>query len=782
MPLQDHQLWFEDADCLVHFCSPETSQRSASLRVPYEAVKRLNCHHLTENCLRICAVSPSIADGDTDTPPADHDEMRGHAAEKELYIPAPVDFTREQAYAYHITTRNFLAYAVGAPLVGERLSTALVTLWQRFEDWHLPAPLSGFTAYLDTQGYSHFAENAEHALACLNFAEAARLRDIWQEAFAHCVGMHERLDLSPEYAGLSRTSAAAITRASLEMDLHISRVKKATSSFLDEELGADSLGLSKPARDHLDHFRSFLYGFYVDKLGYFPPREGLGAKRRPWQGIYQDFQHLYDYLADNDSSCDWTSGRGLTGGICVIQNVRNFDARHGYSSLPHPLPLLPHLPKRTRRSLGSQTALKSLKLARANSVLDTASTATLSLDDATNSCNPDVLASPCVKAYQQFENQRVDVKLDVIEARKVRWLLIYGVLQLLTSVFGPPKLGPSTLKLSYSLCAMTNSSPPWADADDYTEERLETPAPISGLLVPEAQDDAEGRSSRISIHPDCEADNAYDYFAANTISRRDSHLSLSTVSTPLKTHESLTKTGSFRSSMHSSVQALQKSVVGSLTRRSSSRRGSIILEPERMSSCREMVTESPVDESEAEIDFKDESISVHSDTDGLWLQHPSQTPIRTASPAEIDESLFAFNFDFTPTDVETVLDQSQLDGFADELDTVLEDPEDYAISPSESEASSSSYASDDRGYDSSSYIADDELLATDLSSVDGDSSKRDSADSDSSALQAKPLPRQSSYRAPRRGVAFQNVYAGVNGGCYRPSGLAHVTTSQARAC
>jgi hypothetical protein len=43
-------------------------------------------------------------------------------------------------------------------------------------------------------------ECTDYALASLFYAEHYKLRDVWVDAFAHCVGMNESLVLSPEFS------------------------------------------------------------------------------------------------------------------------------------------------------------------------------------------------------------------------------------------------------------------------------------------------------------------------------------------------------------------------------------------------------------------------------------------------------------------------------------------------------------------------------------------------------------------------------------------------------
>lgn len=485
----------------------------------------------------------------------------------EFYIPAPASLSRDQAYEYHITTRNFFAYATLQPIVGEKLSAALINLLERIREWQpRTAALANFTNYCQQQGYEDVAHNVDHASACLILAEWAKLRDLWIESFVHCVAMHEQLDLSPEFEGLQNAKLMAlITRASLEMDLRVTRVIRALGSFLEEEMGPVHLGLAKPARDHLDRFRSFLHNYYVEKLGYFPPRHDGPWNKRLWLKMFHAFQHLYDYLSDKESSVDPTSGRGMTGGICVRQHVQGFDKRHGYDPLPHPLPLLPEVPAKSR-SAENQRGLRNFKVGRSDSRTNLKLSTREALSKATNSEDAEVMECELVQEYQRFERLKLEDKLSASEARKVRWLLIYGILQMLISITRAPKEVRDSETPSYPLCVLTGGFPPWPD--DQISAVQDKAARISaepGSMSETSPEEEHG----ISIRPDCDAENANAYFSAN-MSRRPSQIDISTATSPLRITSQISRAASIRSSVHSSVHALQRS----LSRRSSLRRSS----------------------------------------------------------------------------------------------------------------------------------------------------------------------------------------------------------------
>ncbi|KAK4890022.1 hypothetical protein LTR27_011241 [Elasticomyces elasticus] len=771
---KDTELWFEDGDCSVHLYTLGGSQRGPSLRLRYADVEALRCDYLTDQCLYICE-SPNSSpidmdDGASDSGYASSQITKRTSEQCELYIPAPADAKREQAYTYHLTTRNFFAYATKKPVVGEKLGSALADLLERMREWQpKTAALANFMSYCEEQGYLNMAGNADYALACLALAEDARLKDLWVESFVHCVGMFEKLHVSPEFEGLSNTTRALITRATLEMDLHIARVTRAVGSFLEEELGPENLGLTKPARDHLDQFRSFLHKYYVTKLGYFPPSEEGPWNKRLWTKMYHAFQTLYEYLVDNDSSIDRLNDRGVTGGICVVQNVQAFDERHGYTPLPHPLPLLPADPGK-RRATDAQKGLRSFMLGRGDSLAAQQMTSRQALTNAANRAVQEATPSDLVEEYQRFERQKLEEKLTVAEARKVRWLLIYGVLQMLISITRAPKEVRDTEAPTYPLCVLTLGGPSWIN--EASPERtkslpLRRPDAASAMLPqvqPETEPEADGR---LSIHPDCEAETAEDYFSGNTISRRASELSFDLTPSPLRITTQISKTASIRSSVHSGVHALHKSFIGGMSRRNSLRR---------------TVTARPVTKNESGGFCEIMVAGYGNGTDA------EEGPARSESLLSIVEtprdeyaSLAAFDFGLNEVNEEPVLEDFQ-------VDHILQGDvkPDHALTGLERSPSDGSLSmmSTNRSSNRSSmlYMAEYDSPATDYSPWESDESKRNSeiADGEAEAEMASPAVRPAlgstrhSYQQKELNfgvnMGLRNKSFTVTAGCYTPTG------------
>lgn len=118
----------------------------------------------------------------------------------DLYIPAPDHASREDSFDWHITTRNFFAFVMGKPLIGRSMGQAFIKLQERMKLFRSDADNQGdFLQYIEEQGYRDLVECTDYALASLYYAETYKLRPMWIDAFAHCVGMSDSLLLSPEF-------------------------------------------------------------------------------------------------------------------------------------------------------------------------------------------------------------------------------------------------------------------------------------------------------------------------------------------------------------------------------------------------------------------------------------------------------------------------------------------------------------------------------------------------------------------------------------------------------
>jgi hypothetical protein len=386
-----------------------------------------------------------------------------------LYLAAPKGADLEATIDHHLSIRNFFAWLYNVPMAGRTLGKSLVEL-KDLLDLHRPEHeernQTDIVTFADYQRYLDFRECVDHALAAMHFAERCQVEDLWIDAFAHCVGMgHRGLRTSLEYPTLSRASKNMISKARLEVDVRSDRVSRSVSKFFENDLSSAFLGLHQAAREHLDRFRSFLQSFYIERHGFWPPQdfEDEEIKKALYIELYSDFRSLYHHLVDNDSSSAMVDNVSHSGGVCTLQNIQAFDQRHSYDALPHPLPRLPTPPTLTTFSstskLGSLTMGKKRRAQR--EARDEQAMQAL-VDSSDRDWN--IMECLLVRRYSEFERLSVldDFEnVSLVDGRKVRWILIYAVLQTLITVMQAPKQVRNTEGLSYSLCCHTPKTMPW---------------------------------------------------------------------------------------------------------------------------------------------------------------------------------------------------------------------------------------------------------------------------------------------------------------------------------
>lgn len=278
--------------------------------------------------------------------------------------------------------------------------------------------------------------------------------------------------------------------------------------------------------------------------------------------MYFDFQNLYDYLVDTNSTTDFAQQGLASGGMCVLQNVDSFDKRHKFTPQPHPLPLLPVYTEPSKK-MDSQLALRQLTLASQHNKVNNVQSVSAALATATNSPRVALHKSSIVREYAHFErtysstlNQR-DEKVSVIDARKARWLLIYGTLQYLVSALRAPKEVRDTETADYPLCCLLPEQSSWPGSSQASTPSV-TSAVGPAVNVPHAIDEYlnSAQSDFTSIQPDCHRE---DYFSSRTSSQRGSvevpaplKISMPPSNPPSRTFGSISLSG--RSSRRNSVK------------------------------------------------------------------------------------------------------------------------------------------------------------------------------------------------------------------------------------
>ncbi|RYP16144.1 hypothetical protein DL767_010222 [Monosporascus sp. MG133] len=208
------------------------------------------------------------------------------------------------------------------------------------------------------------------------------------------------------------------------------------ASFLQEELSEVHLGLCPGARAHLERFRTLLRKFYAAELGCYPPpsidSHATVFEEDVFQAMRGGFEALYEYLVDKNLDISQGTPFKATGGICTLQIIDSFDRRHKFQTLSRSLPLLPEVETNGQRRMALLN--KHFRTSRSQQTK-----MHMALLKAANQSEPRILGNELVKAYQQFEKDSVysatkAEKLDnlgPVDARKVRWILIYSMYQAL---------------------------------------------------------------------------------------------------------------------------------------------------------------------------------------------------------------------------------------------------------------------------------------------------------------------------------------------------------------
>ncbi|KAL7943519.1 hypothetical protein V8C42DRAFT_109279 [Trichoderma barbatum] len=521
---RDPEIWERNGNCLIHLYAKGDSKRGPSFKLPFAALLFAGCLPLIEKFLVLEGLASRTAQ---EIEKWDQLHPRSTA---ELYIPAPPHATEKNAQRYHLAFRNLFAWVLGRPIVGETLGGALVALLHSMREFRSSSPagnVDDLLKYMRHAQYLNMAEEPVHAAAALHLAETFQLSDLYRRAFVHCVGMHDRLFYTSEYQLISAVSRTLVRRARLEMNAMLQQTSNRLRSFLDEELSETNMGIPAGTRAHLERFRSFLLSFYSAKLGYYPPK---AFSADLLSTMAEDFDALYELLVDNNYTVSDIIPSAAVGGICTEQLVQTFDQNNKFEPLKHPLPQLPQLeaPSDGLRCLSKFPFVE--KVVPGQRLVTIAALITAS--NWTEKC----FKNDLVQAYRRFEEDAIlspskadkSEKISLLEARKVRWVMVYAVHQVLRCATRKPAEVRGE-EASYHLTVSMKGTPPWSSTSHEAKKPLRIQTDIvasDDLVTKRAIKIQETPVDRIEIKPDI------DYFALTHKSRNPSLSTMSDNSSP----------------------------------------------------------------------------------------------------------------------------------------------------------------------------------------------------------------------------------------------------------
>lgn len=436
-------------------------------------------------------------------------DLSGPYASYDLYIPAPRHLKYDEVVDYYLTTRNFFAWMFEKPLVGTLLGSALCSLQDRMNEWRYDREENedDLLAYIDVQGYTDFRDCPDHALAVLHWSEQHQNNDVWIDSFVHCTGMNDRLVSSQEFDNISITTKALITRANLEMAVRLDRASAALADFCESDSVINQrLNISDSSLRHLERFRTWLQGFYVQRHGYWPPHvvKSKYGKVRPLPKhtlltMYSDFRNLYQYLVNSQADPFHQPEVSRS----VLSVLTKYDEQMKFTPLPCLIPLLPVADfdhGDLRRSKSSFSVFKSKKTRHNSRKAAVAS----SLAIATNIGDMRVVGSAIVREYALFERSfTIDEseRITATEARMARWMLIYALLQIIISVTNAPDQVRDVEGVDYPLCVQTAGCPPWTMGKQARRRSSSTNSIQKAFSITNTRTEPERRRSASISYP-----------------------------------------------------------------------------------------------------------------------------------------------------------------------------------------------------------------------------------------------------------------------------------------
>lgn len=513
---KDPELWDVNGDTLIYLSDeePNAPRPQPSFRVSSHVLESTESRYLimalregsTEDVHRVdLPPSPidSLAMGVPrhapsnryHTPPQSENSHGSYDGQisYELYFAPPPHLNKIDAIRHQVSTRNMLAVLYHTSFVGTNFLQALKDVQERLADY-MPSNTdvpSMIIDYIISNGLDDIRGNPSLAVALLAWSEGESVRweEAWREAFVHCVGMHSKVENLPEFRFVTPITRALMERASLEMQV---RIHTCESSLFDFDFG-DMFGTSKPgsttARKAFENLRTFFLQYYRKAYGgVWPPAAAADEER--WltrvytQRLQKDFGALYNFLVNREIAWDcaeanagrkWNmvhSGKrpfdADTSDLPLTDILIGFDNKHSYPHIPHPYPLVPQSAPLQQPKGGSSKVSKKGPKPIGDRMAERM--AALSYTESTNIylLGSDFVTNDMVDQFVKLEKADLATGSDPFEARRGRWVLIYGILQTLATVsVDTPHLHYT--EVSYHLSANLRGTPPWRGASDHVE-------------------------------------------------------------------------------------------------------------------------------------------------------------------------------------------------------------------------------------------------------------------------------------------------------------------------
>ncbi|KAF2709847.1 hypothetical protein K504DRAFT_455507 [Pleomassaria siparia CBS 279.74] len=432
--------------------------------------------------------------GNTQAPPSFH-QIPTH----EIWFTAPAHIKSPQAQRlHHVAIRNFLALLHNKPIVGSDIFEMLTTLQPEIEIMYdldhdnqsrltpRERSVQMITNYLSQHKLDDVRNNVKLALGLLAWAEQdnVKWRQGYLESFAHLAGiMSPQIEELPDFKRLSIGTRRNLGISAKTLQLRVMETEEKLGAFDFSDLWENAIKAAGGAvNQSYQAFRQFLISYYTKIYGNWPPIQGkTWLNRRIALGLQEDFGALYDYLVDRDAVWDsreerpgkkWEMAnkkvedfRADLPDLSITDMLVTFDNRHGYLHIPYPYPLLPREVPGVKKTVQKKSLFGGLKKSKADTTQDAKAHLQLSIvfSDATNINKPDfsINGSTFIDAFERFELTTDLKSLTPREARLGRWVLLYGTLQVISTLAVDNDDLKWTNGVRYFLCSDLKRCPEW---------------------------------------------------------------------------------------------------------------------------------------------------------------------------------------------------------------------------------------------------------------------------------------------------------------------------------
>lgn len=495
-PFKDLELWDPNGDVLVYLGYKGQSHPPPTFRLSSQVIEATESRYLVtalrESLIQDDASRPisprakdtaaSNLDDGQDQPfgsgnqypsAADHEGVKF-----ELFIPTHPSLSKLDQLRHQITTRNFFGLLYNASLVGFSLHQALTDLQQRLNSYMPPESQNVHLIihHIVMRGIDDVRSDVETAVSLLAWSESPDVRweQGWRDSFVHCVGMYVDVERCADFNNLTTVTKTLLERAFLETQFKLQAAEDRLAEFSFEDMWPMEDPACIPPKQAAKRLQTMLIDHYALNHQYWPPfaypqdssppisptqsefeeEPGLWLTRSLTMALQKDFGALYDYLVNRDIVWDVSEARAGrkwmiasesgepfeadTPEVPLTDILVEFDNKFRFPHIPHPYPLLPKSMHKEGSKDGGRgkhpdSEPRELSRPRAESFERKIQ---IAYSDSTNisALGSDFSQSQLVEAFARFEKTDMIGEADPTAARLGRWVLIYGILQILASV------------------------------------------------------------------------------------------------------------------------------------------------------------------------------------------------------------------------------------------------------------------------------------------------------------------------------------------------------------